>query len=568
MRITIAFFISLFVLGCNSSPRSNERTGRSGKLYGGVFNANETEELRGLFPLNVTQASSHRIASQIFEGLVRFDQRDLKILPCLAESWTIDPSGTVYTFTIRQGVMFQNDPAFPNGKGRLLTASDVEYCLRAVCTYSKENEMFWLFQDRVVGANAHYAASSKGAKDQRVEGIELVDERTVRVTLLNPWQSFLQVLAHQGCWIWPKELLEHYADDPKWHPIGTGPFQLKSLRLEEALIMERNPAYWRTDSLGDQLPFLDAIRFTFLQDKEKELEEFEKGHLTAVVDIPVGRTDILSGSSEKGYVVQSVPGLGVQFYGFNVRMAPFRDIRVRKAFSMAIDRRFIVDSILQGLVEPALHGIVPPGFASYPYDSVPLLVYDPEGARALLVEAGFPEGKGLPSVFLQVNNTGFGYVKVASEVQNMLERNLGARVITSVLPSEQHFERIERGDAAMWREGWVADHPDPENFLALFYGKNAPLDSTLPATLNTTRYADPRFDSLYLHAQRISDPADRMLSLALAERKLMQDAIVVPLYHEMSIRVLQPWVMDLPVNGMEYRDLATVWFDNAKRPTR
>ena len=128
---------------------------------------------------------------------------------------------------------------------------------------------------------------------------------------------------------------------------------------------------------------------------------------------------------------------------------------------MAIDRRFIVDSILHGLVESAPHGIVPPGFASYPYDRVPLQVYDPEGARALLGEAGFPDGKGLPSVFLQVNNTGSGYVKVASEVQSMLEKNLGARVITSVLPSEQHFERVERGDAAMWREGWVADHPDP-----------------------------------------------------------------------------------------------------------
>ena len=566
MRISIALLISLFVLGCNSSPRSNERTGRSGKHYGGVFNANETEDLSGLFPLSVTQASSHRIASQIYEGLVRFDQRDLSILPCLAESWTMDPSGTIYTFTIREGVVFHNDPAFPDGKGRSLTARDVEYCLKAICTYSTENEMFWLFQDRVLGANAHYAASAKGSIDQEVEGIELIDERTVRVTLVSPWQSFLQVLAHQGCWIWPKEIIEHYGDDLIWHPIGTGPFQMKSLRLGEALIMERNPSYWRTDSVGDQLPFLDAIRYTFLQDKEKELEEVEKGHLSTIFEIPVGRTDILSRSSEKGYQVQSVPGLSVQFYGFNERMAPFRDVRVRKAFSMAIDRRWIVDSVLQGLAEQALHGIVPPGFASYPYDSVPVQEFDPEGARALLVEAGFPEGKGLPGVYLQVNNNGFGYVKVAGEVQTMLEKNLGARVITSVLPSEQHFDRVERGDAAMWREGWVADHPDPENFLALFYGKNAPLDSTLPATLNTTRYVNARFDSLYMHAQRTSDPADRMLSLALAERQLMKDAVVVPLYHEMSIRVLQPWVMDLPINGMEYRDLATVWMDDTKRP--
>jgi oligopeptide transport system substrate-binding protein len=211
---------------------------------------------------------------------------------------------------------------------------------------------------------------------------------------------------------------------------------------------------------------------------------------------------------------------------------------------------------------------VAPGIEGYPYDSVPVLKYDPERARVMLSDAGFPQGKGLPTVFLQVNNNGFGYVKVAGVVQAMLEKELGARVVTTVLPSDQHFGRVEQGEAAFWREGWVADHPDPENFLALFYGRNAPANDSDPAYLNSTRYKDPTFDALFSEAQRTSDQQQRMQLLAKAERKLMDDAVVIPLYHERSVRILQPWVRDLPINGMEYRDLRAVWFDAAARPKR
>jgi peptide/nickel transport system substrate-binding protein len=212
--------------------------------------------------------------------------------------------------------------------------------------------------------------------------------------------------------------------------------------------------------------------------------------------------------------------------------------------------------------------MVAPGIEGYPYDSVPPSEYDPERARGVLADAGFPQGRGLPTVFLQVNNNGFGYVKVAGVVQSMLEKELGARVVTTVLPSDQHFGRVEQGEAAFWREGWVADHPDPENFLALFYGRNAPAEASDPAYLNSTRYKDATFDSLFSQAQRTSEQVERMALLARAERKLLEDAVVIPLYHERSVRILQPWVRDLPINGMEYRDLRAVWFDATARPER
>lgn len=555
--------ITIFAISCTDAGKVRDRVGEGGKYYGGIFNANETEDLWGLFPLSLTQAASHRIAAQVYEGLVRFDQADLSIRPALAGSWTVDGTATVYTFHLRPGVRFHDDTCFTDGTGRTFTADDVVRTFTALCSATPMNQMFWLFRDRVLGANAQYAATLNGKQGPGVKGIEALDALTVRITLTSPWPSFLQILAHQGCWIHPHELVEHWGEEALWHPVGTGPFRFKSFTKGGSLVLERNPHYWGKDSLGNGLPFLDGARFTFVKDKNQELAEFEKGNLSVVYELPVERTDILK--ADNTFQVQTIPGLTVQFYGFNSRTRPFSDVRVRRAFSMALDRQVLVDSVLNGLAVAADHGVVAPGFIEYPYGSVPMTDHDPAQARALLAEAGYPGGKGMPTVYLQVNNDGFGYVRVASAVQNMWERNLGVRVVTSVLPADQHYARVEMGQAQLWREGWIVDHPDPENFLALFYGRNAPTDTTLPSYLNSTRYQNARFDSLFTEALRTDDLGKRMDLLAGAERQLMQDMVVAPLYHERSVRLLQPWVRDLPINGMEYRDLGPVWFDPAAR---
>lgn len=559
-----AFLFPILLVACSSSETARERQASGGKYYGGVFNMNEVEDLRSLFPHQLTQAASHRIAAQVYEGLVRFDQSNLSVVPALADSWTVDETQTIYTFQLHPGVRFHNDTCFADGVGRELTATDVVECFTALCSHDSLNQLFWLFQDKVLGANAQYAATAQGGSGPGVKGLEVLDPLTVRITLAAPWPSFLQVLAHQGCWIYPKELVQHYGADAAWHPVGTGPFRMKHFTPGEMLVLERWGGYWGQDEHGNRYPFLDGLRCTFVKDKLKELEQFEKGNLSAIYELPVERTDALK--QETAYQVQTIPGLTVQFYGFDRDQAPFQDVRIRKAFTLAIDRQALVDSVLNGLAVPATHGVVAPGFAQYPYDSVPVLRYDPEAARALLAEAGYPNGKDLPAVYLQVNNDGFGYVKVAGVVQAMLERNLGARVITSVLPAQQHYARVEQGRPQFWREGWIVDHPDPENFLALFYGKSVPSDTTLPSYLNSTRYRSAVYDSLFSRALRTRNPEERMRALAQAETQLMADAVVAPLYHERSVRLLQNWVRDLPINGMEYRDLRTVWFDPAAVP--
>lgn len=562
MRIVHLLCVLLLLVACGGDRKPRERTSPSGKYYGGVFSANESEPIRSLFPLSLVQASAHRIGAQVYEGLVRLDAHDLSVKPALAESWEVDATGTVYTFTLRSGVRFHDDACFPEGKGRPMTAQDVVNCYTRLCTSQPWNQMFWLFQDRVVGANAHFQASATGPVEGGVKGIAAVDERVVRFTLAHPMPGFLNVLAHQGCWIFPAEAQDHYGEEVKWHPVGTGAFRVKSFERGVSLVLERNADYWGRDEDGAQLPYLDAIRYTFVEDKHRELDAFQAGQLSVVYELPIERIEEMA---QGAHVVQTMPTLSIQFYGLNTRRAPFDDIRVRRAFDLAIDRAALVDSVLDGMAVPADRGVVPPGLAGYPYERIPMRKQNLAQARQLLAEAGYPNGEALPPLVLQVTSGSYGYVKVAEAVQSMLGKGLGAQVVVSVLPEEQHLRSIEVGHAQFWREGWIADHPDAENFLALFYGKNAPADTAQPSYLNSTRHRDPRFDSLFAQSMRIADEKVRQSLLASAEQVLMENAVVIPLYHERTVRLLQPWVKDMPINGMEYRDMRLVWLEPEHR---
>lgn len=547
----------LLLSGCGGGDPEGHR---ESQLDGGVFNFNETQELRSIFPLTITRVSEQRVASQIYEGLVRFNAKDLSVEPCLAQSWDVDPTGTIYTFHLRDGVRFQDDPVFSKGEGRRLTAEDVVHCFTMICEKGAGDQAFWLFQDKVAGAGEYHASGKQGGS---VSGITTVNDRTVRITLTRPCPNFLQSIAGAGCWIWPKELTGQYGKDLFRHAIGTGPFRLKVARPEEVIVLERNRNYWGRDVEGGSLPYLDGVRVTLVPDKEKEIGEFLKGRLNMVTELSLESMKVLSDSVDPGtgarrFNMLSLPALTVQFYGFNASKPPFNDLRVRRAFALALDRRTLVDSVLQGVAVVAHHGLVPPGLAGYPYDLVPGIPFDPDSARELMAQAGYPDGKGFPRVQLQVNNYGFGYRSVASKVQEMLGKELGVAITVSVVPPKEYYERIERGEALFWREGWVADLPDPENFLALIYGKNAVTDTTLPSSLNTTRYADPRFDVLFAKSMTETDEQQRMQDLARAEKIAMRDVPLVPLYHERYIVLLDPKVRDLAMNPMELLDLSRV----------
>lgn len=549
--------LPVLLLACSSPVGQAPPTG---ERYGGIFNYNETKALRSIFPPQVTSVAEQRVASQIYEGLVGIDPKTLGIIPALAERWELDSADAVYTFHLRPDARFHDDPAFPDGVGRKVTAEDIVHCLTRICHKEDGDNAFWLLQGKVQGADEFHDGTST-----TVSGLSAPDERTVRIKLTGAVPNFLYSLAGAGCWIWPKELTDTYGNEPKMHAIGTGPFKLAEMRDGEVIVLQRNPHYWGLDAEGRSLPYLDGIRITLVADKEREVAEFLRGHLCMVSELSLERIDLLTDSmdtttGQRRFSVSSMPTLSVQYYGLNASVPPFNDLRVRRAFALAINKKVLVDSVLHGMAVEADHGLVPPGFNTYPYEMVQPIPFAPDSARALLAMAGFPGGAGFPRIQLQVNTGGFGYRETASYVQEALSRELGVWITITTVPEQAYYDRIESGAALMWREGWVADLPDPENFLALLNGQNAVADTALPSPLNTTRFADPRVDALIDHAAHEKNDVERNIDLASAENLAMRAVPLIPLYHERSVQLTLPYVMGLRANALELLDLRDTWF--------
>lgn len=240
----------------------------------------------------------------------------------------------------------------------------------------------------------------------------------------------------------------------------------------------------------------------------------------------------------------------------------FEDINVRKAFNHAIDRKKIVDFALNGLGVPAEHGIVPPSFENYPIENVKGYEFSIQKAQQYLAKAGFPGGDGFPRLTLSLNSGGgTANLLVAEAVQKMLSENLGIYLDLSITGRAQHFERVESGKAQFWKDAWLADYYDPENFLCLFYGKLVPDDTAESSYYNSTRYKNDDFDKLYAKAIKEGDDSKRMDLYCKADQKILDDAVIIPLYYDKTVRLLQLYVKNFPVNSMEVRDLGSVYFE-------
>ncbi len=555
--------------GDNNNNNINEKAANGGVKYGGVFKMNETEDFKSLYPLNTTMAIEHRIANQVYEGLVKLDQEDLSILPSLAEKWEVNEDATSYTFHIRKGVMFHDNNCFEGGKGRELKASDFKYCFDRVAVSDPSNQMYWLFKDKVKGANEyHESINNKTPLEAGISGIQAIDDYTLQIDLNYSFAGFLNIVSHNACYVYPKEAVDEYGMEMRVNCVGTGPFRVKKIKESETVILDRNPSYWDTDEHGNELPYLDGIKFSFNKEKKAELLEFKKGNLDMVFRLPlemisdvVGELEDAKKGGNRPYVMQVVPALSVFYLGFQHKLEPFDNMDVRKAFNYAIDRESIVTYTLQGEGRPGLHGFVPP-FKGYDYENVKGYEFSAEKAKKHMAKAGFPNGNGFPEITLQINpGGGDRNVQIAEVVQKMLNENLGINIKIEQMQFAQHLENLETGKATFWRAGWIADYPDPENFLNQFYSKHVPEDISTKAYINSMRYQSLKFDSLFDIALREIDEAKRMELFRQADQVAIDEAAVMPIFYDENTRLIQVYVKNFPSNSMEYRDMTEVYFD-------
>jgi peptide/nickel transport system substrate-binding protein len=574
MKNIIVGSLILAVLGftsCGGGASKNEAEtltpAENGKFYGGIFRMNEVENFRSLYPLNVTEVTSHRITNQVYEGLVGFDQTDLSIVPRLAESWDVDSTFTSFTFHLRKGVKYHDSEVFEGGKGREVTANDFKYCFTKLCEANADNQGYWVFQGRVKGCEEYYLSTQSGQPlPEGVAGVQVIDDYTLKIELNKTFSGFMNMLALPFTAVFPKEAYDKYGQEMRVKTVGTGPFILKDMNEGNYVILEKNPEYWGKDADGNQLPYLNGIKVTFIKDRKTELLEFDNGKIDLLYKLPLELTsdivtldDKLQPAYQK-YQLQVNPSLALQYYGFQHKGDLFKNKDLRIAFNYAIDKESIVEYTLKGSGIAATNGVVPPGVPNYDNKVVKGYEYDPAKAREYLVKAGYPGGQGFPKLTLQINSGGGHNEQVAEAIQKMLKENLGIEVEINIIPFAQHLELLETGKTQFWRAGWVADYPDAENFLNLFYSKHIPATMEERSYLNSVRYASAEFDKVFEEALVTVDADQRELLYLKADQIMMNDAAIIPIYYYKDHRLLQPKVRNFPQNSMEYRNLRDVYF--------
>lgn len=509
-----------------------------------VFSYNQQEGLPTLDPAFAKNQATIWTAHQLYNTLLETDS-NLNIVPSLAQAWDVSDDRLTYTFHLRNDVFFHNNEAFKNGKGRKMTAEDVAYSLSRIMDKQTASSGAWIFNNRVDSAH----------------GFTAVNDSTFQLKLVRPFHPILGILSMQYCSIVPREVVEKYGKDFRSHPCGTGPFQFKFWEEGQALILHKNPAYFERDEQGKQLPYLDAIKISFLDSKATEFLAFQQGELSFMNDIdPSFKDEVLTKKGElrkdwqqKIYMNKS-PYLNTEYLGILVdekndlvKNSPLKLKALRQAINSSIDRAKLTMYMRNSIGIPAEHGFVPAGLPSRNAALVKGYPYNPARAQQFLKEAGFPNGKNLPIIKLLTIPI---YADIGSFVAKQLEES-GIKVQIEVVQKSLLLEQTAKSRALFFRGSWMADYPDAENYMAMFYSKN-------PAPPNYTQYKNPGFDVLYEKALMEENDSLRYQLYRQMDQMVIDDAPVVPLWYDIVIHLVNKNVKNFRPNALNLLELRRV----------
>jgi peptide/nickel transport system substrate-binding protein len=570
---------TLFLVSCgnnNDETTSDVLVRVNGDRFaGGVFRLNESEYIKNLFPHNIVDVYSYRVASQIYEGLFRFDQGgNLKVIPALAEGYEVDSAFTIYTIKLRKGAFFHDDECFSNGKGREVKAEDIKYCFTRLCTQDRNNRAFDVFDGVLKGANAYYDATKGGKTPSfELEGIKIIDEYTIQLALEKPNSLFLTHLARPQTFIFPKEAFDKYGAEMRTKAVGTGPYKIATIDEDIKIKLVKNDKYYRKDKFGNQLPLINAIEINFIKDKKTELFEFRKGNLDMMYRLPTDyiieileETQVEEGGLSK-YDLQREPEMQTQIFSFMNADGVFKDVNVRKAFSFAIDRKKILEFVLNGEgYEAGVHGLTPPSFPDYDISKIQGYDVNIDSAQYYLAKAGFPKGQNFPKITLDLNPEGDRHSNVALEIQKQLRDALNIQMEINILPHAQITDKCLKGNFSLIRLSWVADYPSPQNFLWMFHSKYVAAlgDNSYP---NIPRYKNEKFDELYEKGLTATSTIEANKFFMEAEKIAMKEAPILVLWYDECYRLLASRIKNFPNNPMQYRDFSEVYLMPVANPT-
>jgi oligopeptide transport system substrate-binding protein len=501
--------------------------------FGGIFRRMLGDNPATLDPAFLTDIFGRAVVLQIFDGLVQFDAH-LKPIPALAEFWEASRDGRTWTFTLRRGVTFHH--------GREVTAQDFVYSFTRLLDPKAPASVAGLFP-RIQGARDFIEGKAK-----HVEGLKALDRYRLQIVLEQPFAPFLAILGLANAAVVPKEEVESQGARFGHSPVGTGPFKFIRWVPNKEIVLEANDQYY------EGRPFLDAavFRIGIGAKLEETFAEFLKGELEETI-IPSGMIDeVHTGSRYREYQRLRKPTLSLLYIGFNTRLKPFDDKRVRQAFNYAVNEEAIVREITK-MGNLTATDVLPPGMPGYDAD-LKGYSYQPAKAKRLLAEAGYPDGAGFPVVQLwSVHQAESTKAELAAYQRYLAD--LGVKVEVHFAPDWPTYRALlEQGQLPMFRLVWYADLPDPDNFLFPL------LHST--SSMNRTFYRNPLVDQLLEQARTESVDERRIALYREVQRLVMDDAPWITQHHYVLNFLYQPYVNGLEVSllGQRAIPLKKIWF--------
>ena len=523
-RLFLVIHISILLISCKNSTDFEDKT---------VFRYNSSTGITSLDPAFARTQENIRAVNQLFNGLLSLDD-SLHIQACIAKEWSITDSGKLYTFILRNDVFFHNHPVF-NGVKRRVVAADFVYSFNRILLPSTASDGAWIFNGTVAPDHAFTA----------------LNDTTLQIRLMQAFAPFENLLTMAYCGVVPHEVVETLGTDFGKHPVGTGPFKFGQWQEGIKLNLLRNEDYFEsTDS--NPIPRVDAVSISFIQSKQTELLEFIQGNLDVFSGLESSfKDEILDANGElqsdyaDRFILDKYPFLNTEYLAFNLSdsTSPVRHRALRKAMSLAVNRKHMVRYLRNNVGHPAQGGFTPIGLPGYTEHAN---TYRVKRAKAIVDSLGIAFEKPI------VLTTTKDYLDLCILVQKDL-RSVGIPIAIDVVPSALLKQQKSAGDLAFFRSSWIADYPDAENYMACFYSRNE-----APNGPNYTRFSNTVFDALYEELLQSTTSAQKTTLVRQMEDVLHSQMPFIILYYDQSIWLKQSSVNNLKVNALNQLDLRNV----------
>ncbi len=545
---------AMIVFGCDrTSPHSTDEM---------IIYHRLRESIQTLDPAEMGDAVTHAVAGDIFECLYDYDytERPYRMVPLLAADMPqISEDGLVYHIPVRKGVYFHDNPCFPDGQGRELTAHDFVFAWKRIANVKNRSKSWWIFDGRIVGLDAFREYTKQCEPDQvdynrHVEGLYAEDDYMLVVRLVRPWPQLVMWLQYTATAPIAREAAAYYGKRIGSNPVGTGAYRLVRWRRGSFIEAERNPNYhWivsEQDGTSRRLPYIDRVFWrVIIEDQprwllfirgELDINSIPKDNFGQVISMGVEMTEMMK---ERNIQLRTFDEPNTFWVGFTMSDRTVGgNLALRKAISYSIDRERFIELFLNGRGRVA-HGYIPPVMQGYDptIEDISSSQRDLARAKTYLQEAERIHGGPLGRLRLAMGGTDATIRQMGQFLQSCMAQ-IGLTVELEMFDWPTFLERMRNGSHQMFFSGWIADYPDAENFMQVYYSKNSPWP-------NSTQYSNPEFDAIYEQISVMPDSPERTALYHRAQRIVVHDLPAAYVYHRISYLLHHDWVENIVPNS-------------------